>query len=279
MPLLSSLIKILQSFDGAANAPILPAPEKTEEKEKQKFELCKMEYEKCTLRYEDIYKAIWTQFNYYAVIAGAILTFGKDTLGLLPSGLLASLTLIFWYWATFAPMNRYGDDVAARLTEIEHYFRVNVFGKGEKDEIEKPPELTITGFEPRKGIYHFTDYGKWEAVDSQKSEAEKETEKKRAASVSRKIGIGAVFASALVTLFEVYAAPKVLFKPTANQVFLIFCALLINGFAALLLLRLFSDKKALVRDAVKAFATLLHITASLLSVCITYRLLNHLPLK
>jgi hypothetical protein len=42
------------------------------------LELYKLEYERCAIRYDDIYKAVWTNFSYMSVIAGAVLTFGSS---------------------------------------------------------------------------------------------------------------------------------------------------------------------------------------------------------
>src|SRR5712692_8172517 len=95
-------------MNGGENKPADPA-----------LELYKLEYERCAIRYEDIYKAIWTNFSYLAVVAGAILTFGGDRFQPEVSALLACLPLFFWWLATFEPLNRYGDRAATRLKEIE----------------------------------------------------------------------------------------------------------------------------------------------------------------
>jgi len=47
--------------------------------DKDLMELYKMEYERCAQRYDDLYKAAWTNFSYIALIAGAILTFGSGS--------------------------------------------------------------------------------------------------------------------------------------------------------------------------------------------------------
>lgn len=87
--------------------------------ERPNLELYKMEYERAAARYEDIYKATWTNFSYLAAVSGAILAFGGDKLGKDVAGILASVPLLFWYWATFEPLNIYGDDVVQRLKELE----------------------------------------------------------------------------------------------------------------------------------------------------------------
>ncbi len=84
-----------------------------------KLDLYKMEYEQAADRFENIYKDLWTNFSYMAVLSGAILTFGKDALGVWWAILLACLPLLFWWWATFVPLDKYGGIVARRLEEIE----------------------------------------------------------------------------------------------------------------------------------------------------------------
>src|SRR4051794_3083533 len=84
------------------------------------LELYKLEYEKAAQRYDDVYKSIWTNFSYMAAIAGGILTFGKDKFGIGLSALVAYLFLLFWWLATFEPLNHYADKVAERLADIEN---------------------------------------------------------------------------------------------------------------------------------------------------------------
>jgi hypothetical protein len=84
------------------------------------LELYKMEYEKCADRYENIYKAIWTNFSYIAITSGAILTFGSTRLDLNHAALIACIPLIFWFWATFMPLDSYGDEANERLKLIEN---------------------------------------------------------------------------------------------------------------------------------------------------------------
>ncbi len=83
------------------------------------FEAYKLEYEQAAARYENIYKAVWQNFSYMALVSGALLTFGKETIGLVISGFLACLPLIFWYWSTYEPLNRYGEGVLQTLKRCE----------------------------------------------------------------------------------------------------------------------------------------------------------------
>jgi len=90
--------------------------------EKTRLEFWKIEYEKGAERYENIYKALWQNFQYLALVSAAILTFGKDSL---PAGmimLLAGLPVLFWFVAQYIPMDRYGVAARDRLAEIEHEF-------------------------------------------------------------------------------------------------------------------------------------------------------------
>jgi hypothetical protein len=83
------------------------------------LELYKLEYERCAMRYEDIYKAIWTNFSYLSVVAGAVLTFGSTHLNTDLAAFIACFPLLFWYWATYLPLDRYGDNALNRLKQIE----------------------------------------------------------------------------------------------------------------------------------------------------------------
>jgi hypothetical protein len=98
--------------------------------EKTSGELYDLEYQACADRYEHIYSAIWTQFNYFLVAAGVLLGFGKDALGVPLAGILACVSLVFWYWATFEPLNRYGDSVARRAAILERIRNRDVFDLG-----------------------------------------------------------------------------------------------------------------------------------------------------
>jgi hypothetical protein len=92
------------------------------EDDKRRLEFWKTEYERAAERYENIYKALWQNFQYLALVSAAILTFGKDSL---PPGiimLLAGLPVLFWFFAQYIPMDRYGAAARERLAEIEEEF-------------------------------------------------------------------------------------------------------------------------------------------------------------
>jgi hypothetical protein len=91
------------------------------------LQLLTLEYEKGTERYENIYKAVWLNFSYSVAVGAAILTFGASKLRLDLLQLLALVPLVFWYAATFVPMDFYGDQTRNRLKEIETDFNTLYF--------------------------------------------------------------------------------------------------------------------------------------------------------
>jgi hypothetical protein len=86
---------------------------------KEAIDIYKMEYEKAAQRYNDLYNAAWTNFSYMALVAGGLLTFGGVRFVTPLTAFLACLPLLFWWIATFEPLNRYGDMVQKELGEIE----------------------------------------------------------------------------------------------------------------------------------------------------------------
>jgi hypothetical protein len=84
-----------------------------------KLELYKTEYELTAARYENIFKAVWQNFSYMSAISGAVLAFGGDRLQPHFLWFIVCLPLVFWYWATYEPLNRYGDKAEDRLGKIE----------------------------------------------------------------------------------------------------------------------------------------------------------------
>jgi hypothetical protein len=81
--------------------------------------LYKSEYELTSARYENIFKAVWQNFSYMTAISGAVLAFGGDRLQLHFLWFIVCLPLVFWYLATFEPLNHYGDMASDRLAAIE----------------------------------------------------------------------------------------------------------------------------------------------------------------
>src|SRR5438094_9258380 len=88
-------------------------------KEDQPFEALKLAYQTAASRYDNIYRSVWTIFSYMTVVAAAILSFGGQRFYGEPLTLLASLPLIFWFWSTYFPLNRYGEQALDNLVEIE----------------------------------------------------------------------------------------------------------------------------------------------------------------
>ena len=77
----------------------------TENDWKRTFDMFKLEYELAAQRYENIYKAIWQNFSYMAVLAAGILTFGSKNGSFRWNEILsiALLPLVFWFLATYIP--------------------------------------------------------------------------------------------------------------------------------------------------------------------------------
>lgn len=97
----------------------VPSPVDEEHRLQKWFDLLKLEYEKAADRYDNIYRAIWQNFSYMAVLAGGILTFGGKDLDRALVYFLALTPLTFWFTATFLPMDHYGDETRKRLSSIE----------------------------------------------------------------------------------------------------------------------------------------------------------------
>jgi hypothetical protein len=101
------------------NTPTAPGTVTPPDWYKIRSDLYKLEYERASIRYNDIYQAIWQIFSYVSVISGAVLTFGGDRFqqNLLFS--LVCLPLVFWYLAIFIPHDHYGENCLSRLRNVE----------------------------------------------------------------------------------------------------------------------------------------------------------------
>lgn len=135
---------------GEAPAQVPPphpaAPQVPDDERKERLDLYKLEYQKCADRYDNIYRAVWTNFSYVVAIAGVFLAFGQSRLPYSELGwLIAIVLLLFWYFASYLPLNDYGDDVAKRLKELEKIVNSLAFG------------IVLDGGQ-REGLRHFTDY-------------------------------------------------------------------------------------------------------------------------
>lgn len=115
----------------------------------RRFELLKLEYEKCTARYENIYKAIWTQFSYLATIAGVVFGFIKFQGGGLDYAACYSIIpLAVWLVVTYIPLDYYGCLVAARIARIEQMLNKEY---GSKTDQPDPLEM-FTEFINKRGF-------------------------------------------------------------------------------------------------------------------------------
>jgi hypothetical protein len=146
--------------------------EKTKKKErierlKLHRELLAKQYEKQLDRYENIYKAIWQQFQYIALASGAIGAFSKTDWSTSVRVFITLTPLVFWMTSSFLPMDHYGNQLRNHLSELEKTltnlsFAITGIGleNGDKAKLES------LGFE------HFQRYKaasyKWHVKDSVK---------------------------------------------------------------------------------------------------------------
>jgi hypothetical protein len=90
-----------------------------DELKKERLEWLKHEYERASVRYNELYASIWTIFNYMAIVAGAIFSLSSDQLPLDIRIIAAMVPLGIWYLGAYKPLNRYGENVIESLTRIE----------------------------------------------------------------------------------------------------------------------------------------------------------------
>jgi len=83
------------------------------------LELYKLEYTTSVKRHDDIFKSLWTNFSYMAILAGGILTFGKEALSIEFLIIIACLPLVFWFWGSYLPLDKYGRLASNRASKIE----------------------------------------------------------------------------------------------------------------------------------------------------------------
>lgn len=83
------------------------------------LQLYKLEYEKAAERYDNIYRSNWTIFSYLTAVTAGFLAFGSDRIE--PHALIcmAAIPLLFWFWTTYLPLDRYGNATLNRLCELE----------------------------------------------------------------------------------------------------------------------------------------------------------------
>ena len=83
------------------------------------LDLLKIEYEKAADRYDHIYQSIWTIFSYMSAVSAAFLAFGGERITPWAVASIAPLPLVFWYWSTYMPLDRYGNRTLSSLKKIE----------------------------------------------------------------------------------------------------------------------------------------------------------------
>jgi hypothetical protein len=103
---------------------------KRDDQKKAWVELKKLEYTTAAQRYDNIYKAVWQNFSYMAVLSAAILTFGVKTLAFPVLIAVALIPLVFWFLAQFLPMDQYGESTRERLSVIEDQINHQFFPNG-----------------------------------------------------------------------------------------------------------------------------------------------------
>lgn len=84
-----------------------------------RLELSKLEYEKAAERYHNIYQSIWTIFSYMSAVSAALLAFGAERIDPHALAWIAPIPLVFWFWTTYLPLDRYGNRTLQRLRDIE----------------------------------------------------------------------------------------------------------------------------------------------------------------
>jgi hypothetical protein len=115
-------------------------------------ELLTLEYQKGAERYENIYKAIWLNFSYAVAVGAAIVTFGATKLRIDLLQFVALCPIIFWFVATFIPMNHYGELTRGRLRDIENDLN-SVFFRDSSGNPIKYSSGRLLGFQ------HFARFG------------------------------------------------------------------------------------------------------------------------
>ncbi len=83
------------------------------------IDLLKLEYQRGIDRYDNLYKSIWLQFSYMAVLSAGIATFSSKVMNVWVVAVFALCPLVFWFFASFLPMDFYGVEARRRLGTIE----------------------------------------------------------------------------------------------------------------------------------------------------------------
>lgn len=95
------------------------------------LKLYELEYRIAAGRYENIYKAIWQNFSYMAALSAGILAFSSKALPLSTVVALSCIPLLFWFFATYLPMDHYARQARRRAAEIEEVLTNAILHKSE----------------------------------------------------------------------------------------------------------------------------------------------------
>jgi hypothetical protein len=79
-----------------------------------------MMYAEAADRYDNIYRSIWTIFSYMSAVTAAFLAFGGQRITAEAIAAIAPLPLMFWFWSTYFPLDRYGNNTLNELKTLEN---------------------------------------------------------------------------------------------------------------------------------------------------------------
>jgi hypothetical protein len=102
-----------------------------DEERKLLWEVKSKEYEIAATRYDNIYRAVWQQFSFLATGSALAVAFGSKTFHLVPLALIVAIPLLFWWFAQFWPLDKYGDNARDRLKDIEREINQTVLNVGD----------------------------------------------------------------------------------------------------------------------------------------------------
>ncbi len=127
----------------------------------QGFEAFKLEYEKAAERYENVYKAVWQNFYYMAFFAGGLFAFSPAALPITLRGGIGLIPLVFWFWATFLPLDHYGRQTRLRLGIIEEILNRWFVKEGSidaNDGLNESHSVENEEQAPRKALEHYKNF-------------------------------------------------------------------------------------------------------------------------
>lgn len=97
----------------------MPNPEHSKDADERAAQFYTLEYQKAAERFDNVYRSIWTIFSYLAAVAAGLLTFGSDRIEPHALVCIAASPLLFWFWTTYLPLDRYGNKTGCRLGDLE----------------------------------------------------------------------------------------------------------------------------------------------------------------